>query len=178
MITSDVNYSLIHIPVHPLLPFINSITVDFRSITYPSLQQTPAIAISLFFAVLQISKHNQHSLSPGIYVNYDLIKQSMDNIFQNTTLNGSLIEHNALGGVFLGAYCNKSNITVNGTAFVANRQDGLTIESCHSDSSDWFWVEPLDHLKLQPKFFWYKHHWLNKTIHYAHLNISWNLFAR
>lgn len=73
----------------------------------------------------------------GIYVSYD-VEQRMDNIFQNTTLNGSWIEENRLGGVFLGGYCNQSNITVNATSFVANRQDGLTIESCQSASGGKF----------------------------------------
>lgn len=36
----------------------------------------------------------------------------------------------------------------------------------------------MDRLKFQPKYFWYKEHWLNKTIHYAHVNVSWSLFAR
>jgi hypothetical protein len=74
----------------------------------------------------------------GIYVNYN-VQQELQNIFQNTTLNSSLIEDNVLDGVFLSSYCNQSNITINSTTFRSNRQEGLVIESCNSaDGIDWY----------------------------------------
>lgn len=86
----------------------------------------------------------------GIYVNYN-VTQEFDNIFQNTTLNGSLVELNAFGGVFIGPYCNYSNITVNGTIFRYNREDGLVIEACRSEEGvDWY--DQNMHYRFLPKF--------------------------
>lgn len=86
----------------------------------------------------------------GIYVNYN-VTQEFDNIFQNTTLNGSLIEMNALGGVFIGSYCNFSNITINGTAFRLNREDGLVIEACRSEEGvDWYEIDM--YYRFLPRF--------------------------
>lgn len=86
----------------------------------------------------------------GIYVDFN-VTQEFDNIYQNTTLNGSVIEMNALGGVFIGSYCNYSNITINGTAFRLNREDGLVIESCRSEEGvDWYEIDMF--YRFMPKF--------------------------
>lgn len=86
----------------------------------------------------------------GVYVNYN-VTQEFDNIFQNTTVNGSLVEMNALGGVFIGSYCNYSNITVNATVFRLNREDGLVIEACRSDEGvDWYEIDMF--YRFLPKF--------------------------
>lgn len=109
----------------------------------------------------------------GIYINYE-VRQEMDNIFQNTTLNSSHIALNHYGGVFIGQYCNQSNITVNATVFRENKQDGLVIESCRSaDAVDWFYLDPVERLAFKTNS--YKRFY-NRTIYYAHLNVSWNKF--
>jgi len=109
----------------------------------------------------------------GIYINYD-VNQEMDNVFQNTTLNSSLISLNQYGGVYLSQYCNQSNITVNATHFQENNQNGLVIESCESaEAVDWFYLDPVEKMSFQANT--YKRYY-NKTIKYVHLNISWNEF--
>jgi hypothetical protein len=107
----------------------------------------------------------------GININYD-VQQEFDNIFQNTTINGSIIESNYLGGVLIGGYCNNSNITVNATIFRNNQENGIVIESCKSaEGTDWYWLEAEERPVVKYK------RWINVTdIKYAHVNISWNLF--
>ena len=108
----------------------------------------------------------------GIYTNYD-VTQEFDNIFQNTTLNSSIVEFNMLGGVYLGSYCNHSNITINATIFRNNQEDALVIESCASNNGvDWYMLDELDRPNVDYK------RYLNITYRtrYVHLNISWNLF--
>jgi hypothetical protein len=107
----------------------------------------------------------------GIYANYD-VKQELDNIFQNTTINSSIIESNMLGGVYLGSYCNQSNITVNASIIRNNQENGLLIESCRSnDGEDWFMLtNPYDRWPMRFK------RPLNRTIRHTHLNISWCFF--
>jgi hypothetical protein len=108
----------------------------------------------------------------GIYANYDVV-QEFDNIFQNTTLNSSFIEFNQLGGVYLGSYCNHSNITINATTFRSNLEDALVIEACKSaDGEDWYFLNPLDRVKVNYK----RYMNLTMLIKYSHVNISWNLF--
>lgn len=86
----------------------------------------------------------------GIYVNFN-VSQEFDNIYQNTTVNGSIIEMNALGGMFIGSYCNYSNITINGTVFRLNREDGLVIEACRSDEGvDWYDIDMF--YQFMPRF--------------------------
>lgn len=97
----------------------------------------------------------------GLYIDYD-VQQERKNIFQNTTINGSHIELNTLTGVWLGSYCNWSNITINATMFIYNRQDGLVINSCKSDSSREQWYTNITRL--------------NETAIYTTINISWNTF--
>jgi hypothetical protein len=73
----------------------------------------------------------------GIYADYD-VEQEMDNIFQNTTVNSSVIEDNVLDGIWLGSYCNQSNITVNGSIIRNNNENGIVIKSCRSkEGEDW-----------------------------------------
>ncbi len=77
----------------------------------------------------------------GLVVSYG-VQQERDNLFQNTTLNDTHVEYNAWGGVWLGAYCNASNVTVNASTVRGNRLVGLLIESCSSpELVDWY-VEP------------------------------------
>ncbi|CAF0869334.1 unnamed protein product [Brachionus calyciflorus] len=101
----------------------------------------------------------------GVFINYD-VTQEFDNIFQNTTFNGSIIDSNILGGVYLGSYCNQSNITINATIFSNNKENGLVIDSCKSNR--WF-------VQYTPNFFGLKKY-LNRTFFYTHLNVSWSLF--
>ena len=116
----------------------------------------------------------KHNRLYGVYINYN-VQQEMQNIFQNTTINSSLIESNVLGGAFLSSYCNQSNITINGSIFRNNLQDGLIIESCNSpDGVDWFYVEPYSRLGFKSNYI--KLPYINRTIRYAHVNISWNQF--
>ena len=98
-------------------------------------------------------------------------RQEMQNLFQNTTINGSIIELNKLGGAYLGSYCNMSNITVNGSVFRENLQDGLTIESCGSTEMDWFYIEPAERIKLKSKYSGYKIYLIFKLINLLVLNI-------
>jgi len=64
----------------------------------------------------------------GVFIDYK-VKQERKNLFQNTTFNSSQIELNKFAGVLLGSYCNSSNVTINATKFLYNRQDGLVINS-------------------------------------------------
>ena len=95
----------------------------------------------------------------GVYIDYK-VQQERKNLFQNTTFNSSQIEMNTFTGVWLGSYCNRSNVTINSTRFLYNKQDGLIINSCND-----------------PKAIWYTNKTrLNETAIYMQVNISWNLF--
>lgn len=86
----------------------------------------------------------------GVYIDFN-VTQEFDNIFQNTTFNGSFVEMNALGGVFIGSYCNYSNITVNASVIRMNREEGLVIEACRSQEGvDWYDIDM--HYRFMPKF--------------------------
>lgn len=100
----------------------------------------------------------------GIYINFN-VEQEFDNVFQNTTLNSSLIELNMLGGVYIGAYCNQSNITVNSSVFLHNQENGLLIDSCDQDR--WF-------VQYTPDYGFKQ--FLNRSYFFTNLNVSWNLF--
>lgn len=109
----------------------------------------------------------------GVYIDYN-VTQEFDNIFQNTTFNGSHVEANVYGGVFIGAYCNQSNITVNGTIFRSNQEDGLVIEACKSaEAVDWYHLDPYERnlAKFDQRFSLRR-----RQIRFTHLNVSWNEF--
>jgi hypothetical protein len=107
----------------------------------------------------------------GIWISYD-VRQEFDNLFQNTTLNSSTVEANLLGGVWLGSYCNQSNITVNASVIRNNHENGIVIEACRtsvplnlSSMGDF-----LDENSIN-----YKQWWIAR-FNYTHLNVSWTLF--
>jgi hypothetical protein len=107
----------------------------------------------------------------GLWVSYD-VRQEYDNLFQNTTLNSSTVEANHLGGVWLGAYCNQSNITVNASVIRRNHENGIVIEACRTP-------RPLN-LSTPGEFLDensinYKQWWIAR-FNYTHLNVSWTLF--
>lgn len=106
----------------------------------------------------------QNNALYGIYINFN-VNQEFDNVFQNTTLNSSTIDSNMLGGVYIGAYCNQSNITINSTIFSNNQENGLVIDSCDQDR--WY-------VQHTPNYGFKQ--FLNRTYFYTNLNISWNLF--
>lgn len=121
------------------------------------------------FNYTQVNKNGLY----GIFINYD-VQQEMDNIFQNTTLNSSHISFNKYSGVYIGQYCNQSNITVNATLFKENNENGLLIESCKSaEAEDWFYLEPFERLSFKLNTY---RRFYNRTYRYVHLNISWNQF--
>ncbi len=95
----------------------------------------------------------------GVFIDYK-VKQERKNLFQNTTFNSSQIELNKFAGVLLGSYCNSSNVTINATKFLYNRQDGLVINSCNDPDAIWYTNRTR----------------LNETAIYMQVNISWNLF--
>ena len=125
-----------------------------------------------------LKEFNQTTLSAnglyGLVVAYTT-RQEMANLFQNTTLNDSRVEHNGLGGVWLGAYCNASNITVNASVVRANRLVGLLVDSCASsvrqanERNHWYvkYWQPQQHQQQQQQ---------QAIWRYANVNISWCLF--
>ena len=108
----------------------------------------------------------------GIWISYD-VRQEYDNLFQNTTLNSSTVEANQLGGVWLGSYCNQSNITVNASVIRNNHENGIVIEACRSPPSLLNLSNPID--LLDQNSINYKQWWIARY-NYTHLNVSWTLF--
>lgn len=107
----------------------------------------------------------------GIWVNYD-VRQELDNLFQNTTLNSTIVEENAYGGVYLGSYCNQSNITINASVIRNNREHGIVIEACNAEK-ELNLSSPID---LMNEYSINYQRWWIARFNFTHLNVSWTLF--